>query len=58
LLFAGFSVKVYLNDNVKVFESEMLEMLPDFSQVFQSWTERFAKEALRINPLRLNNAYT
>jgi hypothetical protein len=51
-------VKVYLNDNVKVFESEMLEMLPDFSQVFQSWTERFAKEALRINPLMLNNAYT
>lgn len=57
LLMASYSVKTYLNDNVKIFESEMHELLPGFSQIFNNWGNKFAKDALLLNPKQLNSSY-
>ena len=58
MLLAAYSVKVYLNDDIKIFEGEMNNLLPKFQQIFQTWGTKFARTALIINPKKLNSKYT
>lgn len=57
LLLAAYSVKVYLNDNVKMFEGELTQLLPSFLKIFGVWGSKYAKSALTVNPKRLNKLY-
>lgn len=57
ILVAAFSVKAYLNDNVRMFESELHDMLPEFPNVFHNWGSKFAKSSLGLNPKLLNSRY-
>jgi hypothetical protein len=57
LLLAAYSVKVYLNEDIKIFEGEMNDLLPKFPQIFQTWGTKFARTALIINPKKLNSKH-
>lgn len=57
MLLAAYSVKVYLNEDIKIFEGEMNSLLPKFQQIFQTWGTKFARTALIINPKKLNAKY-
>lgn len=57
LLLAAYSVKVYLNEDIKIFEGELNALLPKFQMIFQTWGGKFAKTALIINPKKLNAKY-
>ena len=54
----GYAVKSYLNDNTAVYDAKSKEIVPDFETVFQYWAKRYAHEALRTNPKKLNSFYT
>lgn len=57
LLLSAYSVKVYLNEDIKLFEAEMNELLPKFQQIFHTWGSKFAMTALSTNPKKLNRKY-
>lgn len=57
LLLSAYSVKVYLNEDIKLFEVEMNELLPKFQQIFHTWGSKFAMTALSTNPKKLNRKY-
>ena len=58
LMVIGYAVKSYLNDNTAVYDAKSKEIVPDFETVFQYWAKRYAHEALRTNPKKLNSFYT
>lgn len=59
LLLAAHSVKVYLNEStkIKMFEGELTELHPNFYKIFNDWVVKYAKNALTVNPRRLNMLY-
>jgi hypothetical protein len=57
LLLSAYSVKVYLNDSVKIFDSELSEVMPGFYVAFQAWGTKFARPTLNVNPKRLNRFF-
>lgn len=46
-----------MNDNVKMFEICLHELLPEFSHVLNNWGTKFVKSSLSINPKLLNVTY-
>ena len=54
---SAYSVKVYLNEDIKIYESNLTDMLPKFQQIFHTWGSKFAMTALSTNPKKLNRKY-
>lgn len=54
LVFAAFSVKLYLNDDTEPIEAQLSRRIANFSEMYESWTE---DKQFTVSPRELNSKF-